>query len=498
MRDETLMYLRYSPAFVPIVALLAICVAACDSATTSSVTTGPTPSKCQLTLAQPLNLVAAGGTGTLAVTAQPECAWTVASQPSWISDVSPTSGQGNGNVAFRAAANPVPSMREGEIVVNENHVRVMQEAAPCRFTIAPDNQAVNASPGSASVAVSTLNGCTWAAKSNTSWITITSGAQGNGNGTVALQIAANNGGARTGTVTIADRTHTITQQDATQPPAPPAPTPPPPTPPSPPTPPAPPSCTFTIAPSSESIAAAGGAGTPIAVTAGGTCAWTAISNASWITITAGAAGTGNGSVSFTVAANTGAARSGTITIASQTFTVSQAAPAAPTCTYTLASSSASLSALGGPGSVNLTAPAGCAWTATTGASWITISSGASGNGNGTVGFVVVPNLGAARSDTILIGGQTFTVNQAAVLPTCTYTLSASGATVPAAGGIGTFTVTAPVGCTWTAVTSATWISITSGASGSGNGTVAFTAAANPGASRSDAIVVAGQTFTVTQ
>jgi hypothetical protein len=111
---------------------------------------------------------------------------------------------------------------------------------------------------------------------------------------------------------------------------------------------------------------------------------------------------------------------------------------------------------------------------------------------------VLPNLGGARSDTVLIGGQAFTVNQAAVLPTCTYTLSASGATVPTAGGTGSFNVTAPVGCTWTAVTSASWITITSGASGSGNGTVAFTAAANTGATRSDTIIVAGQTFTVTQ
>src|SRR5262245_33955026 len=176
------MSLRYSPAFVPIVAVVAVCVAACDSSTTSSVTTGPTPTKCQLTLAQPVNIVADGGAGTIAVTAQPECAWTVSAQPAWIADVSPTSGPGNGNVTFRAMPNPVPSMREGEIVVNDNRVRVMQEAAPCRFAIDPDNQSVNASAGTASVAVSTLNGCTWTAKSNASWITITSGAQGNGNG----------------------------------------------------------------------------------------------------------------------------------------------------------------------------------------------------------------------------------------------------------------------------------------------------------------------------
>jgi hypothetical protein len=484
------MSLRYSPAFVPILAVVALFAAACNSATTSSVTTGPTPTKCQLTLAQPSNIVATGGSGTIAVTAQPECAWTVSSQPSWISDLSPTSGQGNGNVAFRAAANTVPSMREGEIVVNDNRVRVMQEAAPCRFAIAPDNQNVNASAGTASVAVSTLSGCTWTAKSNASWITITSGAQGNGNGSVALRIAASSGGSRTGTITIAGLTHTITQADGTQPG--------PPTPPTPPTPPSPPSCTFTIAPTSESIAAAGGPGTAIAVTAsGGTCSWTASSNVSW-TVTSGASGSGNGSVGFNVAANTGAARNGTLTIAGQTFTANQAAAAAPACTYTLDANSASLSALGGAGSVSVTAAAGCAWTATTSSSWITLTGGASGNGNGAVGYLVLPNLGAARSDSILIAGQAFTINQAAVLPICTYTLSASGATVPVAGGTGSFNVTASPGCTWTAVPGASWITITSGASGNGNGTVAFTVAPNPGATRTATIAAAGQSFTITQ
>jgi hypothetical protein len=111
---------------------------------------------------------------------------------------------------------------------------------------------------------------------------------------------------------------------------------------------------------------------------------------------------------------------------------------------------------------------------------------------------VLPNVGAARSSTISIAGLTFTLNQAAPLPNCTYTLNPGGATVPAAGGTGSFTVTASSGCAWTAVASAPWITVTSGAAGNGNGTVAFTVAANSGASRSGSIVVAGQTFTVTQ
>ena len=165
----------------------------------------------------------------------------------------------------------------------------------------------------------------------------------NGYGSVSFTVEANTAAVRTGTMTITGQTFTVTQA----------------APPPPPPPPQPPSCTYTIAPTSESIADAGGTGTAITVTAGGTCAWTAISSASWITITAGAAGTGNGSVIFIVAVNTGAARTGTIAIGGQTFTVNQAAaPPMPTCSYTLAASSASVSDVGGTGFVSVTAPAG--------------------------------------------------------------------------------------------------------------------------------------------
>jgi Zn-dependent metalloprotease len=83
-------------------------------------------------------------------------------------------------------------------------------------------------------------------------------------------------------------------------------------------------CTFSISPASASVAAAGGSGS-VSVTAGAGCNWTAVSNAAFITITAGANGTGSGTVSYSVASNaTTASRTGTLTIAGQTFTVTQA------------------------------------------------------------------------------------------------------------------------------------------------------------------------------
>jgi parallel beta-helix repeat protein len=85
-----------------------------------------------------------------------------------------------------------------------------------------------------------------------------------------------------------------------------------------------PQCGFTLSPASLAFTRTGGAGN-VNVTAPAGCNWTAESNDGFITITEGGSGTGSGSVTFQVAANTGASvRSGTLTIAGQTFTVYQA------------------------------------------------------------------------------------------------------------------------------------------------------------------------------
>ncbi|HEX9005067.1 MAG TPA: putative Ig domain-containing protein, partial [Blastocatellia bacterium] len=81
------------------------------------------------------------------------------------------------------------------------------------------------------------------------------------------------------------------------------------------------------------------------------------------------------------------------------------------CNYNLASSSQTVSAGGGTVSVNVTTTNGCGWTATSNAGWITISSGASGSGNGTVQLSVAANAGPQRTGTITIAGQAFVVTQ---------------------------------------------------------------------------------------
>ncbi|MBP7866112.1 MAG: hypothetical protein KA419_09200 [Acidobacteria bacterium] len=58
-------------------------------------------------------------------------------------------------------------------------------------------------------------------------------------------------------------------------------------------------------------------------------------------------------------------------------------------------------------------------------------------------------------------------------PNCTYQMNPAQSAAGWTGGTGSFTVSAGVGCTWTAMTNSPWVHITSGNSGSGNGTVQF-------------------------
>ena len=85
-----------------------------------------------------------------------------------------------------------------------------------------------------------------------------------------------------------------------------------------------PSCTYTLNPISAVFGASAATGSVAVTASAASCAWTVANNALWITITAGSAGTGSGTVSYSISANeTGSGRTGTLTIAGQTFTVTQ-------------------------------------------------------------------------------------------------------------------------------------------------------------------------------
>jgi C1A family cysteine protease len=167
----------------------------------------------------------------------------------------------------------------------------------------------------------------------------------------------------------------------------------------------------------------------------------------------------------------------------------------PTCNYSL---SQFFTASGGVGSVKVTTPSECSWTAVSNdASWITIISGSDGTGSGTVTYSVSPNnSNPSRTGTLTIADQTYIITQES---NCTYAISPTSQSFSSSGGSGSVSVTAPSGCSWTAVSNASWITITSGSSGSGNGTVHYSASANTNtSSRTGTMTIADNTFTVNQ
>jgi glucose/arabinose dehydrogenase len=93
-------------------------------------------------------------------------------------------------------------------------------------------------------------------------------------------------------------------------------------------------------------------------------------------------------------------------------TVGRITSTAPSCNYAISPTQATFPSAGGNGSFNVTAGAGCTWTATSNRPWITITGSASGTGNGTVNFSVAPNSGTdGRHGAITVAGLTFTVRQ---------------------------------------------------------------------------------------
>jgi hypothetical protein len=84
--------------------------------------------------------------------------------------------------------------------------------------------------------------------------------------------------------------------------------------------------------------------------------------------------------------------------------------------------------------------------------------------------------------------------EAGALSRCNYAPSPTGAAFDSTGGSGTITIQELDGCSWNVSTGASWLQITSGSSGTGNGTVTFSAASNPSNSPREGVFIIGDTI----
>jgi hypothetical protein len=529
--------------------LALIAVASCGSSTKTS--TSPTSlARCGVTLSGNATVPAQGGNGTVNVAAERECTWSASIEGQWLTLRSGSTGQGNGAVEFTAARNPDPVTRRGAVILNDTRVELTQGAADCVITLAdtamsfgqsggsgrvevrasselcawraesdanwivlrsdangkgstpllfevmpsagvsrrgairiagqqfditqsqgcayaitPSSFAAAPAGGSGSVAIATGAGCAWTAASSVSWLTV-SPAAGEGPAAVAFTVAPSGGTERSGTALIGGQTFTVTQGQG---------------------------CTFDVNPLTHSVAAAGGS-VSVNVATGQGCPWNIASSASWITLNGQASRTGSGTVELVVASTNAGARSGTVSIAGRTVTINQS----PSCSFTIAPQGAGVSFAGGAGKVTVNGSPGCAWTAVSNAEWIQIASGASGNGNGEVTYTVLPSVGAARSGTLTIAGQTFTVQQTAA-PACSFKVSPLTIEVDDDRQNREVDVETSPTCTWSTTSNVSWIRIIGEQTRIGSDDVKFQIDRNEtNNGRTGTLTIAGQTVTITQ
>jgi hypothetical protein len=462
------------PASWLLTALLILAAASLRCGSGSSTVAGPTSNlRCGITLSpQTASVGAAGGSGTVTLATDRECQWAIVLTSNWLSITSSMSGQGPGTISYSAGPNSSASPRTAEVAVGDQKVSISQQA--CAVSLNPTSLTIGAAGGAAKTAIATDDSCSWSVDSAPDWIAPAL-SSGKGSADLTLLASANQGAQRTATVVISGQSVTITQAaSGTVPPG---------------------TCTFTLAPLTFGSVPASGTSLDVSITTQAGCAWTAVSGSSWMSVTNGASGTGNGTARLSVAQNSGSARSGFATVAGRTVTVSQLS-GAPTCTYSISPSSVSPGAGGGPSQVTVTTTPGCAWSVSGLPSWISANP-ASGTGTANLSLTVQANTGGQRSADLTIAGQTFNVTQNGAAA-CSYILDPTSLTnVPAAGASRSVAIATTPGCAWSVSGLPPWISANP-ASGTGPGNVSLTIQVNGGGQRSANLTIAGQTFNVTQ
>jgi hypothetical protein len=138
----------------------------------------------------------------------------------------------------------------------------------------------------------------------------------------------------------------------------------------------------------------------------------------------------------------------------------------------------------------------CTWSVSVGSPWLSVTP-ASGQGAASLTLAATQNpQGRARSTTIDINDQQFTVTQNG--QPCRFEVAPANIEVEHQGGRVAVRVTTLEGCSWTTQVSQGWMRIVSGSGGDGPATIELAVDSNRGAERSAVLSVATARVTVTQ
>jgi uncharacterized protein (TIGR03437 family) len=167
------------------------------------------------------NFPIAGGTGTFALTAN--CAWSAFSGAQWLKLTSGGQGSSDAKVGYSVDPNQCVAPRNSSITISTGLpappvFAVTQDGSPSNLTLSETGKTAPAAAGDYRITITTGDGCGWSAYSDVSWIQITSGGSGAGNGSLVYHLLENKSIERTGIIHFGSLNYTVTQQAPPPPP----------------------------------------------------------------------------------------------------------------------------------------------------------------------------------------------------------------------------------------------------------------------------------------
>lgn len=287
-------------------------------------------------------------------------AWTASANVDWITISPRLSGSAGESCVYIVNSNFSADTRVGKIMIGGKTHTVTQTGYPASLSAPSANFTKTGGMGTVNITVD--NNISWTAKSNDSWITLVN-SSGYGAGTITYEVAPYTTSvvARSGTITIGGLTFVVVQTGPQ----------------------------VTITPAERELTHEATV-LLIPINALNVTTWMPKSQVAWITLVDAGSCLGDGTITLAISKNEGwIPRTGTVTVGDAVLTVSQSQ--SPTFNFAIDPVNATANPKGAYGKVNVIAPSDSPWVADSRASWITLSSGEEGAGNGTVGYVASAN-----------------------------------------------------------------------------------------------------------
>lgn len=253
-------------------------------------------------------------------------------------------------------------------------------APVCTYSLEPTSSSVPGAGGTFTFAVNTQPGCYWTTYYDIYSVVLSSvTSAGIGPGTVSYRVSPNSSGSnRSDIIRVSGQVFTVNQTFLV--------------------------CTYSISPTSADHSPDAGTYQFMMNTAEG-CPWIAYygQNDYWLW-TSNELRRGPGPVVYTVAANNGVDRTGTIVVAGNTFTARQIGR---NCTYSVSPTNIRVSPAGQYGTISVETQPGCTWSFWVGYSWVVFPFGSVGAGSATVAYQAYANSSfTPRTWTVLFTGAT--------------------------------------------------------------------------------------------